>query len=173
MAEAEDGILLPQVCVVYIVRCSSDGQREVLLGTKGTGIGKGNLVAPGGKLEQGETAREAAAREVEEEVGLSLSPDDLALVGKLTYLFPYRPAWSQFSWVFVAQDPGGGVRASEELDPSWIAVSEIPFGRMWADARYWIPDVLSGGYVRATFEFGPDGRAIQASNHPQFSPSSE
>jgi 8-oxo-dGTP diphosphatase len=58
---------LPEVCVVYLVR-PRRGMAEVLVGKKRVGVGEGKVVAPGGKLEPGESPPEAAVREVAEEM---------------------------------------------------------------------------------------------------------
>jgi 8-oxo-dGTP diphosphatase len=55
--------MLPQVCVVYLIRGGVEGD-EVLLGEKRLGFGLGKLVARGGKLEPDESPVEAAIREV-------------------------------------------------------------------------------------------------------------
>lgn len=161
----------PEVCVCYLIRPMSpntpdDGAEEVLLGRKKFGLGEGNLVGPGGKVEPGETPEQAITREVFEETGLSIrSPQ---LVGFLVYPFPSRPAWSQKSWVFVCRDWSGEPRESDELVPEWFPVTDVPVERMWDDAKYWLPGVLAGGTVSATFEFGEDLSTVSASDHPDF-----
>ena len=87
---------LPEVCVTYLLRQSPAGV-EVLLGRKKMGLGEGNLVGPGGKLEPGESPADAAVREVLEEVGVSIRPKSLMLVGELTYPFPNHLTFSQKS----------------------------------------------------------------------------
>ena len=159
---------LPEVCVCYLLRPTDGGGTEVLLGRKKTGLGSGRLVGPGGKLEPGESPRDAAVREVAEEVGLLIDPADLELMGELTYPFPHHPAWSQKSWVFRAQRWDGEVVESDELEPVWIDITRIDYERMWDDARYWLPATLTGASVRATFTFGPDGRTVESSDHPGF-----
>ena len=159
---------LPEVCVCYLLRPAAGGGTQVLLGRKKTGLGAGRLVGPGGKLEQGESPRDAAVREIAEEVGLVVHPDDLEPMGELTYPFPHRPAWSQRSWVFRATRWEGEVVESDELEPVWVNTAEIDFGRMWDDARYWLPATLAGASVRATFTFGPDGQTVESSDHPAF-----
>ncbi|GAA1944953.1 8-oxo-dGTP diphosphatase [Agromyces allii] len=146
---------LPQVCVCYLLR-EHDGRTEVLLGRKRHGLGVGNLVGPGGKLEPGESATDAAAREVLEETGIRVAASDLEPRGLLTYLFPHREAWSQESSVFVARRWSGEPAASDELEPEWFALDAVPYARMWDDARFWLPGVLDGGTVRRTFVFGAD-----------------
>ena len=155
--------MLPEVCVVYLIR-SGEVEDEVLLGEKRLGLGRGKMVAPGGKLEPEESAVEAATREVVEEVGIVLAPQDLTLVGDLKYLFPSRPAWSQRSWAFVAQGQWGDPTPSDELHARWIPRSEIPLGRMWADASHWLPAALNGTYVSAIFEFGSDLNTVVRSS---------
>ena len=45
---------------------------EVLLGFKKVGFGSGKYAGIGGKVEPGETVEEAAKREVEEEIGVTI-----------------------------------------------------------------------------------------------------
>jgi 8-oxo-dGTP diphosphatase len=160
---------LPEVCVCYLLRPGIDGE-EVLLGRKKFGLGEGNLVGPGGKLEPGETPERAIRREVTEET--SLVPGRIELVGELTYPFPFKTAWSQKSWVFLCRDWQGEAQESDELAPEWYPVADIPIARMWDDARYWVRDALAGRFVRATFEFGADLCTVSASDHPAFAISS-
>src|SRR3954454_5493889 len=116
---------MPEVCVVYLVRDGLTGP-EVLLGRKLSGLGEGKVVAPGGKLDAGESAGVAAIREVREAVGLRVDPSALVLLGRLTYLFPTKPAWNQISSAFRAEGKFGAPRASDEVDASWVSVNEVP-----------------------------------------------
>jgi len=146
---------LPEVCVVYLLRC--DGERtEVLLGDKRTGLGLGKVVGAGGKIEPGESVREAAVREVREETGVEIDAADLEPAGRIDYFFPTKPAWSQRSHVFTCTRWSGEPAETAELSPRWFAREDVPYERMWDDARRWLPDVLRGGRVDATFTFGPD-----------------
>jgi len=146
---------LPEVCVVYLIR-QRESVDQVLLGEKRLGLGQGKVVAPGGKLEAGEDPVTAAIREVEEEVGILLEPASLVLVGRLDYLFPSRPAWSQRSWAFIARGEWGEPLPSDELHASWTDRDLVPLERMWDDARHWLPAALSGTFIEADFEFGSD-----------------
>lgn len=151
---------LPEVAVCYLIRASASGE-QVLLGRKKTGLGAGNLVGPGGKLELGETPVDAAVRETLEEVGITIDPAALSLIGELTYPFPHHPHWSQKSWAFICRDWSGDPVESDELAPEWFPVAGIPFERMWDDAKHWLPAALGGSVVRATFTFGADGRTVE------------
>ena len=154
--------MLPQVCVCYLTRRSPEGTRQVLLGRKKKGLGVGNIVGLGGKLEPGESALDAAVREVLEESGLVVTASALVPLGVLTYLFPHREAWSQESSVFVCDEWTGTPRESDELNPEWFDVAGLPVDQMWDDARHWLPGVLAGTPVRATFTFGEDLETVIA-----------
>jgi 8-oxo-dGTP diphosphatase len=155
----------PRVVVVYLLRDGDgdgdgDGGPEVLLGEKRRGLGAGRLVGPGGKREPGESAVDTAVREVAEEVGLRLDPLDLEARGTLDYRFPFRPAWSQISDVFVCRRWRGTPSGSDELEPRWIPVADVPYGAMWDDAQYWLPGVLAGGTVDSRFTFADDNATV-------------
>lgn len=152
---------LPAVCVVYILR-ERTGATEVLLGYKRTGLGLGRVVGIGGKVEPGETVQDAAVREVREETELEIDAADLELVGVFDYLFPTAPAWSQRSHVFVCRQATGTPVETDEIVPAWFAVDDIPFDRMWDDARRWLPGVLRGGRAGSTFTFGDDRATVVA-----------
>jgi 8-oxo-dGTP pyrophosphatase MutT (NUDIX family) len=151
------------VCVVYLVRTigTPDGTRdEILLGEKLTGIGIGKLVGAGGKVEPGEDARAAAVREVAEELGVYIHPTDLEPISLITYPFIDRDEWSQRSHGFIVRTWAGDPHASDELAPQWFDVTDIPFDRMWADARTWLPQALAGDYTERTIAFRADGTMV-------------
>ena len=125
----------------------------------------GRLVAPGGKVEVGETVRQAAVREVNEEVALKLVENSLSHVGDLTYLFPTKPAWNQRSSVFLASHPGGDPVESDELAPEWFPVEALPLEEMWDDASYWLRRAIGGTFVRATFVFNPDLKTVASTDY--------
>lgn len=146
---------LPEVCVVYLLRTGTDGL-EVLLGDKRTGLGQGKIVGIGGKLDPGETAWEAAVREVREETGVVVEASDLVEAGVIEYHFPTRTAWSQRSTVFVVRRWHGDPVQTAEITPRWYPLADVPYARMWDDAVRWLPGVLRGGSVDARFTLGSD-----------------
>src|ERR1700722_2077000 len=87
-----DQVALTQTCLCLLTRLSGDGEPEVLLGYKKTGLGTGKVVALGGHVEERETAAQAAAREVKEESGIAVAADSLREAAHITFLFPTRPA---------------------------------------------------------------------------------
>jgi mutator protein MutT len=56
--------------------------RKILLIERGREPAKGQWAVPGGKVEFGETLREAAAREVKEETGIEVEIGDLVWAGE-------------------------------------------------------------------------------------------
>jgi 8-oxo-dGTP diphosphatase len=135
--------------------------RQVLLGLKLGGFGAGKLTGIGGKVEPGELPLGAAARELEEEVGLVARPADLQPAGRLAFHFPHRPAWSTLMHVFVLWSWQGTPLAGREIEPAWFPVDAIPYGRMWADTLHWLPRVLAGEVVRGHFVFAADNETVE------------
>jgi 8-oxo-dGTP diphosphatase len=125
---------------------------EVLLIHKKRGLGAGKINGPGGRLEPGETALEAAVREVGEELGVV--PRDPKLRGELN--FQFADGYSLHCAVFLAADCDGEPVETDEAIPHWVRVDEIPYDRMWADDRHWLPGLLAGRSFRGFFEFDGD-----------------
>lgn len=144
------------VCVAYLLSQSSDVEC-VLLGEKRRGLGSGKVVAPGGKLEPGESPRDAVVREVREETGIDLADVELEQVAVIEYRFPTKSEWNQRSFVFRAQGIDAEPSDTTELAARWCPTDDVPYDRMWSDAQSWVPAVLSGktGIHRA-ITFGPD-----------------
>jgi len=136
------------------------GNREVLLGFKKAGFGAGRWVGLGGHIEDGEEPAEAAAREVTEESGLTVS--GLVHMASLNFVFPARPSWNQTADVFVTSDFDGEAAESDEVIPRWFGIDALPFDGMWDDARYWMPLVLAGERVWADITFADDCATVAA-----------
>jgi 8-oxo-dGTP diphosphatase len=153
-----------QVCVCFITRRDEAGVRQVLLGRKKTGLGLGNIVGLGGKIEPGETALQAIVREIEEESSLVVDPAAVSEVGFIRYAFPHRENWSQDSTVFVVDTFTGTPVESDEVVPAWYDITDLPLDGMWDDAKYWLPQVLAGERVRASFTFGEDLKTVSESS---------
>jgi ADP-ribose pyrophosphatase YjhB (NUDIX family) len=140
---------LPQRSLCFLLRAD-----EVLLGKKKQGFGRGRWLGIGGRIEEGETIEKTAIRETLEEI--SVNPIDIKRVATLNFYFPYvaQPDhWNQQVCVFVTRRWEGNVQESEEIAPQWFDTSEIPFNEMWADASYWLPEILAGKLLTVSFLF--------------------
>jgi 8-oxo-dGTP pyrophosphatase MutT (NUDIX family) len=133
---------------------------RVLLGLKKRGFGNGRWGGFGGKVEAGETVVASAVRELYEEASLQVAESNLRYVGRLTFLFPFKPAWDQVVYVFLVEQWAGDAAESEEMRPAWFAPAEIPYQQMWQDGRYWLPIVLDGRCIQATFTFRADNESV-------------
>ena len=127
-----------------------DGQ--ILLIEKKRGLGAGKVNGPGGRLERGETAEQAAIRETQEEVGIT--PTGVQWAGELR--FQFRDGYSLHCTVYRASGWEGELMETAEAKPFWVRTDQIPYDRMWADDEQWMPRLLSGEKFRGWFEFDGD-----------------
>ena len=134
------------------VLCFVRDRGRLLLIHKKTGLGAGKINAPGGRIDPGETAAEAAVRETREEVGVT--PGRMRQVGELH--FQFTDGYGLHGSVFFADSHTGTPHATAEADPFWCPEKEIPYDRMWQDDRHWLPLALDGVPFRACFVFDGD-----------------
>ncbi|HEX4833258.1 MAG TPA: 8-oxo-dGTP diphosphatase [Trebonia sp.] len=161
---------LTSTCLCLLTRTGDDGRPQVLLGQKKTGLGTGKTVGLGGHVEDGESPAEAAAREVKEEAGISVDPGTLTEVAFITFLFPVRPAWDMTVNVFTSGEWTGEAAVTPEIIPQWFPLADLPLERMWDDARQWLPRVLAGERLRATFSYAADCETVAAASIESLAP---
>lgn len=125
---------------------------QILLIHKKRGLGAGKINGPGGRLDDGETPFECAVREVEEE--LRISPSGVDEVGELQ--FQFVDGYSIHVWVFRASGFAGTPEETDEADPLWASIDEIPYDRMWPDDRIWLPLLLEKRPFLGRFVFDDD-----------------
>jgi 8-oxo-dGTP diphosphatase len=125
---------------------------EILLIRKKRGRGAGKINGPGGRLEVGESPREAAIREVQEEVGVT--PTGVVQHGELS--FQFVDGYGIHVSVFRASDCTGKLTETDEAVPLWTPISEIPYGEMWVDDEIWLPWLLEGKHFSGRFIFDGD-----------------
>ena len=102
-------------------------QNRILLIRRGKNPAKGEWAIPGGRVELGETMREAAAREIMEETGVSIRP------GKLVYFFetiqPDPDGRIRFHYVifdFMAEYLSGEPSPRDDaMDARWISADDV------------------------------------------------
>lgn len=140
-------------------------EQLVLLAMKKRGFGVGKWNGVGGKLEPGEGIEAAAIRETYEEIAVRVEPDALVKRAELTFCYDAQPVWDCISHVYFVEAWQGVPRESDEMQPEWFAYAELPFHSMWEDDRHWLPRVLSGDFVRATFRFDLEGKLAEHHIH--------
>lgn len=121
----------------------------ILLILKKRGLGAGKINGPGGRIEIGESAIEAAVRETQEELGVT--PLDVQERGVLH--FQFTDGYALHCTVFSATDCEGEAVETDEAVPRWTPLGEIPFREMWADDQFWLPGMINGGHFRGYFHF--------------------
>ncbi|CAL8122314.1 unnamed protein product [Orchesella dallaii] len=125
---------------------------EVLLGLKKRGLGEGLWNGFGGKVDPGEDIVDAAVREVKEECGLSVLPEDMEKFAIIHFEFVDDPVILEVH-VFRCTKFSGAVEESEEMSPKWFPRNNVPHSQMWRDDEVWYPLYLSGTKFRAYFLF--------------------
>ena len=103
-----------------------DGNRALLI-ERGRGGDVGEWALPGGYVEEGESPREAAARELAEETAVRADPDDLRLVGTGTLRFGGGTSEVSINFAVPRSATTGAPEAGDDA----------------ADARFWTRDEIT------------------------------
>lgn len=125
---------------------------RILLIRKKRGLGAGKINGPGGRLEPGETALQAAIRETQEEIGVT--PTGLEEVGGL--YFQFVDGYKLHVAVFFAGGCEGELVETDEATPIWTVLDRIPYDEMWQDDPHWLPLVIERQRFRGFFVFDKD-----------------
>jgi NAD+ diphosphatase len=108
---------------------------ELLCTVRALDPGKGMLDMPGGFVDAGETAQEALARELKEELGISVKAKDL------TYLFSYSPTYEFEDITYSIFDTAFGLElpkstplkpADDVVSATWMAIKDVDFDDIWS-----------------------------------------
>lgn len=136
---------------------------EILIAMKKRGFGEGKWNGVGGKLEAGETIEQALARETREEIGVI--PMNYWQVAELDFVQDVETddPWHMYVYAYLCDEWEGEPAESEEMNPKWFKIHEIPYGEMWEDDEYWLPQVLGGEKVTGLFKFDADDKLISHS----------
>ena len=149
------------MCLCYLLEGPLEAPASILLGMKHLGFGAGRVVGLGGHIEAGEDSWAAACREVAEESALVVRREDLVHRAEVLFSFPTEPSWDSLVSVFVANRWQGQLTPSDEITPTWYPVDDLPLELMWDDARYWLPQLLSGSeLLRAHITFDASNSVV-------------
>ena len=134
---------------------------EILLAMKKRGFGEGLWNGSGGKVHDNETIKEAALRELREEIGVMAIESDLQDAGQLDFYFRDKPEWDQTAHIFRIENWNGDPVETEEMKPHWFKFADIPYDQMWVDDKYWVPKFLAGEKINGTFHFDSTGKIME------------
>ncbi|MDE2290766.1 MAG: 8-oxo-dGTP diphosphatase [Elusimicrobia bacterium] len=143
--------MIRDTCLCFVLDAA---RGRVLLIRKKRGMGAGKWNAPGGKLEPGESAADAAARETREETGVS--PEGLRYAGLLEFRFAAgSTSWDNLCRIFRAEAFSGELCPEhEECSAHWVGLDDVPYDGMWEDDRSWLPSLLAGRPFHRRYLFG-------------------
>ena len=96
----------------------------------------GKWIGFGGKVEPNESILEGAIREVKEECGLDLEPKDIKKLGVIDYEFDKIYIEGH---IFEVQNYYGEIEESEEMEPKWFEIENMPYDKMWKADEFWHP----------------------------------
>ncbi|MDP3004255.1 MAG: 8-oxo-dGTP diphosphatase [Candidatus Azambacteria bacterium] len=131
---------------------------KVLLGFKTEKIGKDCWNGYGGGINDGETPKQAALRELKEEADIVTLPESLEKAAVVDF-HNTKSDGSTFVCrvhVYLVSQWTGNPRVSDEMiNPTWFSIERLPLDKMMPADRDWLPVVLSGKKIIATTKLGP------------------
>lgn len=140
--------------LVFVLRDGNSGFKEVLMGYH---VKQEHMNFPGGGIEAGETAREAAIREVKEETSLKVI--NIREVGNMIFEFPQGLGVDLK--IFIADEWSGDLR--EEGDGNglenlnWYSLDDLPRDQMWPTDLDWIDYAWRDEYFKGHLVFDENG----------------
>ena len=145
---------MKQSVVTYLIK-----DNNVCLGLKKFGYSKGKWNGFGGKIEEGETPKQAASREVLEESGVTIKTPDLSQVASFYY---HEPQGDWEVTVFLCNKFEGIPKESKEMLPEWFEMDNLPLNDMWENDSLWLKKVFSGNkLLKGKFWHDKNGRVIK------------
>lgn len=124
---------------------------KVLLIKNSRGNSKGKWLGLGGKLEKGETPRQAILREIKEESGVDAL--DVSYHGKTNFYMDGGEELGIVVHIFTSRNFRGEPKQTEEGELKWFNPGEFPFDQMWDDTKYWMHLPLEGKHFSADFYY--------------------
>jgi 8-oxo-dGTP pyrophosphatase MutT (NUDIX family) len=128
---------------------------QLLLAMKKRGFGKGHFNGVGGKVEAGESIKEAMCRECFEEI--NVKPKSYIKKAELHFTqYLNGELEEMLVHVFIGDKWEGLPKESEEMKPKWFKKDKLPYKQMWPDDEHWLPHVLNGKLVYGKFAFNKE-----------------
>lgn len=115
---------------------------QLLIAMKKRGFGAGLYNGVGGKVEPGETVRQCAIRECQEEIGVT--PKHITLAGHLDFTDGDDSNVHFDMYIYECRDWEGEPQETEEMRPLWCDIDKLPFDKMWPGDEIWLPYFVAG-----------------------------
>jgi 8-oxo-dGTP pyrophosphatase MutT (NUDIX family) len=156
MDSSTSNIPLRNVTLLFLIK-----NHQLLLAMKKRGFGKGKWNGVGGKQDPDETIEETAVRECQEEI--AVTPIIFKQCATIDFFFDGDDtSMNQKVHAFLCTDWSGEPVETEEMAPQWFNLTDIPYENMWEDDQFWLPQVLAGKYVEASFTFDRRGKLVNS-----------
>ena len=138
-----------QTTLLYIIK-----NNQILLAEKKRGFGVGKINGVGGKIEPGESIEQAMIRETQEEIGVT--PINSQHLATITFQFGTGELTQETTSIFIANDYEGEIIETEEMRPTWYNLNELPYDKMFAADKIWLPEIIKGKKFNGVVIFDPD-----------------
>lgn len=143
----------------HAVLCFLAEGNKIILAMKADKIGAGFWNGYGGGINQGESPKDAAMRELNEESGGVIAlPEDLEKIAIVNF-HNTKSDGKKFTCrchVYLTNKWSGEVKETSEMKtPTWFQISTLPFDEMMPTDRDWLPHALNGKLVLADAYLGP------------------
>jgi len=155
-----------ETTLIFLVRKNGEG-REVLLAKK---VKKKVIVDRftgfGGSLDNGESPRKCAIRELREESGFLASKKDLKPAAIITFHAQREDEADLVikCFVFILEKWTGKLRLKEDemAEPEWCKaqLEGLPFNKMPLADIFWVPQIFDGKLVKGDVWYGPNQKTL-------------
>jgi 8-oxo-dGTP pyrophosphatase MutT (NUDIX family) len=137
--------------LIFLIKKEENKITEICLAMKKRGLGVDKWNGAGGKPKEGESFEDCAIRETKEEIGVAIK--DFYQVSEMFFKTNNSSDWNEHVKAYFCEKWIGEVTESEEMNPKWFNVSDIPYSMMWPEAVTWLPKALEGKIQECRFVY--------------------
>jgi 8-oxo-dGTP pyrophosphatase MutT (NUDIX family) len=137
--------------LIFLIKKEENKITEICLAMKKRGLGVDKWNGAGGKPKEGESFEDCAIRETKEEIGVDIK--DFYQVSEMYFKTNNSTDWNEHVKAYFCEKWIGEVTESEEMNPKWFNVSDIPYSMMWPEAVTWLPKALEGKIQECRFVY--------------------
>ena len=114
------------------------------------------------KKEPHETIEASAVREIAEESGIIITENQLAFHWTIQFIFQWKEDWNQIVYIYsIPNYQWEEPVETEEMNPKWFSIHDIPFDSMWEDDPFWLPRMLQGETILSEAIFDENGKLAE------------